>query len=572
MTCDIDCLDLFAGCGGVSLGLELIGLRDLGFELADEECATREAAGFLTVQGDLSKISRPQEFAGIEGLWDSSPCFPPEVPVLTHRGMIPIGEVVVGDLVLTHRNRWRPVTRTMSRRADTVRIGHTEATADHPYWTRGQRRKWRDDRRGYRWFLDDESRWTPLGESAGRFVGIPEVVALPPGPLDVPAGDLTFWWMVGRWIGDGWTRIKEPDMDLDESLPWSHPLPMDCVECGQPARRHPRCTHRWTNFCSDECRRARTWRRSSLGQVVICCGDHEADKLQEALVSTGMKWVRQQERTTTRYTTSDRDLARWFARTFGTRAHNKTLPAWLFSMPDSVRRAVLDGYLSADGYEFKAGSYRASTVSRCLAISMRLLGVGLGFSTSLSRSTRSGASEIEGREVSERESWTVILNSNDGRYSRSMGEHRWVKLRGQIKPGREATVVVDLTVAEDESFVADGYVVHNCLDFSVAGKRAGRKGKSGWLVDEKMRWITAVKPRWVACENVPTVEPIFREQALELQAMGYRTWVGVLGSEEYGVPQTRDRAYLMAHRDHDVRPPQPTHQQYVFGVPAQEVT
>jgi DNA (cytosine-5)-methyltransferase 1 len=111
-----------------------------------------------------------------------------------------------------------------------------------------------------------------------------------------------------------------------------------------------------------------------------------------------------------------------------------------------------------------------------------------------------------------------------------------------------------------------------CPDFSVAGKRAGRAGKSGWLVDEKMRWIKACKPRWIGCENVPGVEPIFREQALELQAMGYRTWVGCLSSEEYGVPQTRNRCYLMAHRDHDVSPPAPTHQPYEYGVPAQEVT
>lgn len=110
-----------------------------------------------------------------------------------------------------------------------------------------------------------------------------------------------------------------------------------------------------------------------------------------------------------------------------------------------------------------------------------------------------------------------------------------------------------------------------CPDFSVAGKRAGRAGKSGWLVDEKMRWIKACGPRWVGCENVPGVEPVFREQALELQAMGYRTWVGCLSAEEYGVPQTRNRCFLMAHRDHDVVPPAPTHQPYEFGVPAQTV-
>lgn len=110
-----------------------------------------------------------------------------------------------------------------------------------------------------------------------------------------------------------------------------------------------------------------------------------------------------------------------------------------------------------------------------------------------------------------------------------------------------------------------------CPDWSVAGKGKGRDGKTGWLVDEPIRWARALRPRWIAMENVPPVEAVFREQALELQAMGYWTWVGVLSAEEYGVPQTRRRAHLMASLDHPVGPPAPTHQSYVPGVPAQEV-
>lgn len=74
-----------------------------------------------------------------------------------------------------------------------------------------------------------------------------------------------------------------------------------------------------------------------------------------------------------------------------------------------------------------------------------------------------------------------------------------------------------------------------CPDWSVAGKGKGRDGKTGWLVDEPIRWAKAIRPRWIAMENVPPVEAVFREQALELQAMGYWTWVGVLSAEEYGI-------------------------------------
>ena len=107
-----------------------------------------------------------------------------------------------------------------------------------------------------------------------------------------------------------------------------------------------------------------------------------------------------------------------------------------------------------------------------------------------------------------------------------------------------------------------------CQDFSVAGKGAGREGDRGQLVDEVMRWTDALRPRWVACEQVPPVLPIWREFAHRMEAWGYRCWTGLLSSERYGVPQTRERAILMASLDFTPQPPTPTHQEYRPGEPA----
>ena len=107
-----------------------------------------------------------------------------------------------------------------------------------------------------------------------------------------------------------------------------------------------------------------------------------------------------------------------------------------------------------------------------------------------------------------------------------------------------------------------------CQDFSVAGKGAGRDGERGQLVDEVMRWTDALRPRWVACEQVPPVLPIWREFAHRMEGWGYRCWTGLLSSERYGVPQTRERAILMASLDFTPQPPAPTHQEYRHGEPA----
>lgn len=88
------------------------------------------------------------------------------------------------------------------------------------------------------------------------------------------------------------------------------------------------------------------------------------------------------------------------------------------------------------------------------------------------------------------------------------------------------------------------------------------------LVVEPLRWILALRPRLVALEQVPPVLDYWRHVADILRAEGYEAWTGILEAERYGVPQTRERAILMASLDGPVHPPAPTHQRYVPGQPA----
>lgn len=88
---------------------------------------------------------------------------------------------------------------------------------------------------------------------------------------------------------------------------------------------------------------------------------------------------------------------------------------------------------------------------------------------------------------------------------------------------------------------------------------------AGWhdhtspLVLEPLRWAAALEPRWVALEQVPEVLPVWRAIAETLAAWGFHVWTGNLLAADYGVPQTRLRAVLIASRDHDVEHPEPSH-------------
>jgi DNA (cytosine-5)-methyltransferase 1 len=95
------------------------------------------------------------------------------------------------------------------------------------------------------------------------------------------------------------------------------------------------------------------------------------------------------------------------------------------------------------------------------------------------------------------------------------------------------------------------------------------------LVLEPLRWILAAldagRPyRAVVLEQVQQVQQVWNAYAEVLRAEGYEVATGVLRTEQYGLPQTRRRAVLVARLDAPVALPAPTHRAYRKGVPQHE--
>jgi DNA (cytosine-5)-methyltransferase 1 len=89
--------------------------------------------------------------------------------------------------------------------------------------------------------------------------------------------------------------------------------------------------------------------------------------------------------------------------------------------------------------------------------------------------------------------------------------------------------------------------------------RAECKDERSLLAAEPMRWLYDLRPEWVCMEEVPDVLPLWKQYALYLQQWGYSTWAGILNAADYGVPQTRKRAILIASRTRRITAPDPTH-------------
>lgn len=123
------------------------------------------------------------------------------------------------------------------------------------------------------------------------------------------------------------------------------------------------------------------------------------------------------------------------------------------------------------------------------------------------------------------------------------------------------TIRADVTQLEPRSFApVEGLIASPpCPDFSVAGRRAGIEGETGRLMFEVPRWAVALRPKWIACEQVPPALPWWESFARDLRHIGYKTWTGILCAADYGTPQTRTRAFLLARLDRQPLPPGPSH-------------
>ncbi|MFI8080476.1 DNA cytosine methyltransferase [Kitasatospora sp. NPDC086009] len=111
----------------------------------------------------------------------------------------------------------------------------------------------------------------------------------------------------------------------------------------------------------------------------------------------------------------------------------------------------------------------------------------------------------------------------------------------------------------------DVALCHQALNDLAAGRdtrtalRAECTDPRSLLVVEPLRFALDTRPDWITLEEVPAVEPLFAHTARILRTLGYSAWVGILNAADFGIPQTRRRAFLIASRTQEVTPPLPTH-------------
>ena len=95
-----------------------------------------------------------------------------------------------------------------------------------------------------------------------------------------------------------------------------------------------------------------------------------------------------------------------------------------------------------------------------------------------------------------------------------------------------------------------------CQDFSIAGERAGTQGDRGNLIWQYYRIVKECRPEVFVFENVKGFLSIEKGKAYvnflnALRDLGYHCHAEVLNTKDYGIPQNRERLYIVGFLDAD---------------------
>lgn len=549
-------ISTFAGGGGSSTGYRLAGGKVLVANEFVEEAAETYRANYpdtTVIVEDIRKLTGHDLLSAaglsvgeLDILDGSPPCFVAGTLINTKRGFIPIEQIVVGDEVLTHMNRYRPVTTIMQKEYDgvgyTIECPGAEkilCTSEHPFFVRKRTKKVSRQHKSQPEWIDakDLTKGDLLSFGVDLNTELEYVwngIVFQDGynkttkqftktwiENTLPIHNEDFWWIVGRWLGDGWVRH---------------------VESKTVKNRH---------------------------SVIICCSknNNELNDICEVLDRLDWKYAVREMRTAFRVVISKKELVH-FMNQFGNRSYNKILPFDILHMKKTYQKALLTGYLSADGSIDAKGYHRYASTSRELIYGMTYISARVYEKISAKISKRMGRiSFIEGRQVTCRDSWGTGVRSYDNskQQSEKFDDHIWVLAKKVVQTHIKQTVY-NMTVDEDETYTANNIIVHNCSAFSMAGKR-----DKGWDKEKKysdgkivkniedlffdfIRVIDEIKPKVVIAENVKGLtmgeaREYYAEIQNEMEKVGYVVAAQVLNAAYFGVPQARERCFFIGVRE-----------------------
>ena len=548
MTSNLKALSLFSGMGGDSLGIQSAGIEVVAFNEFDKAAIESHLLNFpdsVLVQDPSQK--KPKDRTNIQCIPDSAfaaykgvvdlifaghPCFVAGTLVLTKRGYKKIEDVKLEDTLLTHTGSFQKILNLQQKQyqGDMFEINikyHPEAikcTEEHPFYVREKTKKWNPNTNSYDIFYSDpkwkSAKELTINDHFGMVINSNNIT--PRFSFDKPINQYRsdkvnieldkpeYWFMMGYFVGDGWIQ--------------------------ETAKNDGRCRHtiRFAINNTDE-------------QEIV-------DRIRQVLPITNKHCDTGECK---KFGCSD---FTWYnvLKQFGKYAHGKIIPEWVQDAPIECIEHFMDGYRKADGCIKKNGSTSFTTVSYNLAFGLQRLYLKLGHIFGIEKTIRPDTCVIQGRTVNQRNTYCVRGYERDMLKKRSSfieDNYVWYA-PGNIKVHHvENEPVYNFEVENDNTYVVENIVVHNCQGFSNGGKKLPDDPRNT-LFREFARSARLIMPKYIIGENVDGLlsrktadnENYIDVIVREFESIGYNVYYKVFHTVQYGVPQLRKRLVYVGIR------------------------
>ena len=242
----------------------------------------------------------------------------------------------------------------------------------------------------------------------------------------------------------------------------------------------------------------------------------------------------------------------------GCGSKNKFISTNILKLPKKELQAFLDGYISGDGSISPTGRIVFASVNLNIINSICMIIAKLyRIVPSVSFVKEDREKIVCGNKCKASDYYNAFYQINS-KYHKSFIDYDgklWVRVKDVCLLNIKENVY-DIEVENDHSFVV-GCAAHNCQDLSLAGKQKGMEEGSGTrssLLFEVKRLLSECGdnlPQILISENVPQLHseqnlPTFEKWILFLRSKGYSNFYGDLNAKDFGVPQNRDRCFMVS--------------------------
>lgn len=541
MTSPYTAISLFSGCGGDTLGLERAGFKVVAFNEFKSTFVKTHLENFphsvplnepKKDMGDITKLpdSVFEPYKGqIQVVFAGFPCFVKDTLVLTENGYKEIQNVTLDDKLMTHTGKFQSIVnlqrKSYSNTIYDIRIKYhpipITATEEHPFYVREKKSKWNSEKRKY-----DISFNPPEWKNAkdltpnhyfGMVVNTNEIVPEFNFIKKINQSSETLeiirldnedqWFMMGYFVGDGWIQdTKKQNGNYSHIIRFS--------------------------FNVDE--KDAIYNRIK-NVIPITYKDKGSPKCETHGCADYIWWS--------------------ILKDFGRYAHGKKIPEWVQDAPKNLIQAFLDGYMAADGNIRKDGQLNYTTVSPDLAFGVQRLYLKLGHIFSVTKCKREKTCVIQGRTVNQRDTYQVRGSTKTGRFTTFIeDDYVWYAPSKISTRTVENEPVYNFEVENDNSYIVENTIVHNCQGYSKAGKKDATDPRNQ-MFRQFVRVVRITQPPFLIGENVsgllamksgpreedPMVIDAIRQAFAEI---GYTLTYQVLEATEFGVPQSRKRLLI----------------------------